>query len=263
MTFAKIKVVKPIPKGWCDLKPFNQTIDVFLPFKIPLRDESQEGVNEDDKFTWSLFREKLQKAEKRMVAVIDLVPHAHYYFVEEMVQHMGLIPYYKLGCKGGNHLPNDSIFARFCETVKHVVSSRPNWGENDFIGVHCCKGVNRTGFMICKYLITRKNYEPAKAIELFSSKRECQFDREKYVEHLLTLTSDQIDDDCVMKSSENSVTSEPAVPIIYSISSSPTSQFAFKTRCNSSGSDTSKEEEKVSTDKKTTTTPTLSIEHSE
>merc|ERR1712150_111233 len=131
--------------------------------------------------------EKLHAEKKRLVAVIDLVPHSHYYFVEEMVQQMGFIPYYKMGCKGGNHIPNDAIFARFCETVKHVISSRPKWNEGDFIGVHCCKGVNRTGFMICKYLITRKNITPSKVIEMFSSKRECEFDREKYVEHLLTL----------------------------------------------------------------------------
>merc|ERR1712150_115457 len=87
-----------------------------------------------------------------------------------MVQQMGFIPYYKMGCKGGNHIPNDAIFARFCETVKHVISSRPKWNEGDFIGVHCCKGVNRTGFMICKYLITRKNITPSKVIEMLSRK---------------------------------------------------------------------------------------------
>jgi len=274
MTVAKVKVVKPIPKGWLDLKPFNQTIDIFLPFKIPLRQENQEDLNEQEKFTWSIFQEKLHAEKKRLVAVIDLVPHSHYYFVEEMVQQMGFIPYYKMGCKGGNHIPNDAIFARFCETVKHVISSRPKWNEGDFIGVHCCKGVNRTGFMICKYLITRKNITPSKVIEMFSSKRECEFDREKYVEHLLTLNPSSGNPESsrpirTIDSSESSRTnassdeviqedSNRTCEVIYSFPSSVSSPVAFKTRCNSSGSDSSKDEEDPKVVKKE-----ISLEHLE
>ena len=247
MTVAKVKTVKTIPKGWTELKPYNETIDVFLPFKIPIRGEHQKHFNEDDKFTWTRFREKLERSNIRLAAIIDLVPHSQYYYVDEMVEGMGLVPYYKLGCKGGNHLPSDALFARFSETVHHVISTRPQWGENDFIGVHCCKGVNRTGFMICKYLITHRNMEPSKAIDMFTSKRECGFDREKYVDYLMSLGPSLKE----MKSISNP--SEAINENVSAIITSP--QPTTKTRCNSSGSDSSKEDNQIRKN--------LSIEHSE
>lgn len=33
------------------------------------------------------------------------------------------------------------------------------------IGVHCTHGVNRTGYLIAKYLIKEKRYTPKKAVE--------------------------------------------------------------------------------------------------
>ena len=33
------------------------------------------------------------------------------------------------------------------------------------IGVHCTHGVNRTGYLICRYLIEKMDWDPQKAID--------------------------------------------------------------------------------------------------
>ena len=182
-------MVKLVPKGWIDRKPFNEPIDIFLPFKSTLPKSAAHLLQEDQLFTWPLLAKQLKTLDLKLVAVIDLLPHCHYYSVEEMNEAIGFIPYYKIGCKGGKNLPNDieCIFNRFLNTVLHIIQSKPVWKPNEFIGVHCAKGVNRTGFMICKYLITQKHWDPSYAIDQFSKRRDCVFNRPNYVEHLMQL----------------------------------------------------------------------------
>ena len=36
---------------------------------------------------------------------------------------------------------------------------------DSLIGVHCTHGLNRTGYMICRYLIQKLKWEPKKAID--------------------------------------------------------------------------------------------------
>ena len=36
---------------------------------------------------------------------------------------------------------------------------------DSLIGVHCPHGLNRTGYMICRYLIQKLKWEPKKAID--------------------------------------------------------------------------------------------------
>ena len=35
----------------------------------------------------------------------------------------------------------------------------------ELVGIHCTHGVNRTGYVLCRYLIEYLNYEPERAIE--------------------------------------------------------------------------------------------------
>ena len=37
--------------------------------------------------------------------------------------------------------------------------------SDSLIGVHCTHGLNRTGYMICRYLIQKLKWEPKKAID--------------------------------------------------------------------------------------------------
>ena len=43
--------------------------------------------------------------------------------------------------------------------------------SDSLIGVHCVHGVNRTGYMICRYLIEKRGWNPQNAIDAFENAR--------------------------------------------------------------------------------------------
>lgn len=48
---------------------------------------------------------------------------------------------------------------------------RENWDNGKLIGVHCTHGLNRTGYLVCRYLIDVDGLDPPTAMELFNSCR--------------------------------------------------------------------------------------------
>lgn len=44
--------------------------------------------------------------------------------------------------------------------------------SNEFIGVHCTHGINRTGYMIANYMCREKGVKPRQAINAFEKSRE-------------------------------------------------------------------------------------------
>uniref|UniRef100_A0A4W6FJR3 Dual specificity phosphatase 11 (RNA/RNP complex 1-interacting) n=1 Tax=Lates calcarifer TaxID=8187 RepID=A0A4W6FJR3_LATCA len=52
------------------------------------------------------------------------------------------------------------------------------------IGVHCTHGLNRTGYLICRYLIDVDGMDPKQAVELFNSSRGHAIERENYLDDL-------------------------------------------------------------------------------
>ncbi|KAF4531455.1 hypothetical protein B566_EDAN004226 [Ephemera danica] len=52
------------------------------------------------------------------------------------------------------------------------------------IGVHCTHGVNRTGFLICKYMIAKLGFKPQDAIKAFGDARGHHIERAAYIQSL-------------------------------------------------------------------------------
>jgi len=50
--------------------------------------------------------------------------------------------------------------------------------------VHCTHGVNRTGYLICRYMIEEMDFEPQDAVTLFHSARGHAIERDSYLEDL-------------------------------------------------------------------------------
>lgn len=53
------------------------------------------------------------------------------------------------------------------------------------IGVHCTHGVNRTGFMICDYLVHELKMPPLEAIKVFEAARNHRIERDNYRKFLI------------------------------------------------------------------------------
>ena len=66
---------------------------------------------------------------------------------------------FRATCKG-KAIPDDHVALLFFEAIDKILSKK----KNALIGVHCTYGVNRTGYMICRYLIQKMGWNPQKAI---------------------------------------------------------------------------------------------------
>uniref|UniRef100_A0A182TTL2 Uncharacterized protein n=1 Tax=Anopheles melas TaxID=34690 RepID=A0A182TTL2_9DIPT len=111
--------------------------------------------------------------------LIDLTNTSRYYdpnqFTASGIEHVKLnVP--------GQVVPPVRIVDRFIEIVKSYLNDPESEGK--LIGVHCTHGLNRTGYLICAYMILQLGYDPNEAIRLFNAKRGHRMERDKYLQSL-------------------------------------------------------------------------------
>lgn len=147
----------------------------FIPFKVPLRELISVRVPPERRFT----PDDLLQRVPDLGLVIDLTCTDRYYDPQVMVSRG--IRHIKIRCTG-QVLPNSNVVKKFTRAVDAFAQKSANNGK--LIGVHCTHGVNRTGYLICRYMIGSLGIAPATAIEQFQNARGHQFDRQEYVKDL-------------------------------------------------------------------------------
>lgn len=164
---------------WCKFSRMGQPVaDLFVPFKAPLKPSVAAGIQQKYWFTV----DDLLSAYSNIGLVIDLTgsPRRDRYYHEDdftgrSIQHV------KLVIKGFGEMPPEKDVERFMDIVDDYHFRNPN----KLIGVHCTHGLNRTGFMICKYLSVRRNMVPEAALSMFQEARGHQIERQVYVNEIL------------------------------------------------------------------------------
>lgn len=63
----------------------------------------------------------------------------------------------------GHQVPDNNTIFQFKCAVKEFLKKNKN--NDKLIGVHCTHGLNRTGYLICRYLIDVEGMRPDDAIE--------------------------------------------------------------------------------------------------
>jgi len=106
--------------------------------------------------------------------VIDLTATDRYYNPRNMQ-----LKHVKIKTEG-HVVPNKRVINRFF----HAVDRALNADKEALIGVHCTHGVNRTGYLICRYLIQKLKWEPEKAIQEFADCRGHAIERQNYLQSL-------------------------------------------------------------------------------
>ncbi|XP_073647336.1 RNA/RNP complex-1-interacting phosphatase isoform X2 [Tursiops truncatus] len=91
------------------------------------------------------------------------------------------VPYLKI-CTIGHQVPDDDTIFKFQCAVNGFL--KENKDNDRLIGVHCTHGLNRTGYLICRYLIDVEGMWPDDAIELFNRSRGHCLERQNYIEDL-------------------------------------------------------------------------------
>ncbi|XP_075260388.1 RNA/RNP complex-1-interacting phosphatase-like [Convolutriloba macropyga] len=183
-------MVRKIPERWEFYHAVGDRIGSFLPFKVPLKrnfmhtlKKPKRSCFKDVSFCWEELFSILRYKKVLMGLVIDLCNTDKYYETTHLAKSDRALLYQKLYCRGFDETPSDAVFEQFMYIVQ---AYQRNY--SDLIGIHCTHGVNRTGFLICKYLILCEGWNPATAVNEFEARRGHTFDKRFYVDHLLTLS---------------------------------------------------------------------------
>ncbi|MEE6508951.1 hypothetical protein FKM82_023522 [Ascaphus truei] len=82
----------------------------------------------------------------------------------------------------GHEIPSDETIYQFKCIVRQFL--RENSDNDKLIGVHCTHGLNRTGYLVCRYLIDVQGMVPREAIEMFNRSRGHCMERKNYIDDL-------------------------------------------------------------------------------
>lgn len=169
-----------IPDRWLNYDAVGRDVEGsrFVPFKTPLDArffENRPEMHGDDYFDVNTMIQFAKQAQKRIGLVIDLTNTDRYYTKSEWKDHD--IQYQKINCPGHEVSQREDIVEQFFELVDNYISENP---DDSLIGVHCTHGLNRTGYLICRYLIDRMGWTAAKAISQFEYNRGHPIERGHY-----------------------------------------------------------------------------------
>nr|AFN21248.1 PTP [Bombyx mori nucleopolyhedrovirus] len=165
------------PARWHNYLQCGQVIkdSNLICFKTPLQPELFAYVtSEEDVWT----TEQIVKQNPSIGAIIDLTNTSKYYDGVHFLR-AGLL--YKKIQVPGQTLPSESIVQEFIDTVEEFTEKCPGM----LVGVHCTHGINRTGYMVCRYLTHTLGIEPQEAINRFEEARGHKIERQNYVQDLL------------------------------------------------------------------------------
>jgi atypical dual specificity phosphatase len=165
------------PRRWHDYTACGKVIKGtnFICFKVPLKKELFEYVTNDED-CWTVV--KLVNKQRALGAVIDLTNTSRYYDSADVLN-AGVL--YKKIRVPGQEVPNEDIVQEFFDTVQEFSHRCPGM----LIGVHCTHGLNRTGYLVCRYMVERLSVSPTDAIARFEAAREHKIEKHNYLEDLL------------------------------------------------------------------------------
>ncbi|XP_055933696.1 RNA/RNP complex-1-interacting phosphatase-like [Argiope bruennichi] len=170
---------KRIPERWLDYQPIKDIIyDArIIPIKCPLPYQHfQSYVLSQHRWTPADVIHRVSNLGL-VIDITNKIPG--YYNSNEFLENA--IDYIKIPCVG-HHVPDDNVYRKFCEAVNNFLEK--NKANDDVIAVHCTHGVNRTGYIICRYLIERLQYSSQDALHKFAQCRGYPVERENYIEDL-------------------------------------------------------------------------------
>ncbi|KAG8444778.1 hypothetical protein GDO86_009810 [Hymenochirus boettgeri] len=168
-----------IPPRWLNCPRRGQPVaGKFLPLKTMLGPKYDDQVPEENRFHPNMLSNYLKSLKVKMGLLIDLTNTTRFYDRNDI--EMEGIKYIKLQCKGHGECPsreNTDTFVRLCE---HFIDKN----STELIGVHCTHGFNRTGFLICAFLVEKMDWSIEAAVATFAQARPPGIYKADYLKEL-------------------------------------------------------------------------------
>ncbi|XP_048362625.1 uncharacterized protein LOC125438311 [Sphaerodactylus townsendi] len=171
-----------IPNGWRNVSSVGQPIPGtrFIAFKVPLKGAINQRLSPNQKFTPKDLIAAVKAQNLEIGLIIDLTYTTRYYDIKDLPKTVDYKKLYTVGLE----VPDDSTILHFKKCVRKFLWKN---AENDtLIGVHCTNGINRTGYLICRYLIDVEGWDPETAIQAFGEARGHHMDGQVYLTDLKT-----------------------------------------------------------------------------
>ncbi|XP_072835199.2 RNA/RNP complex-1-interacting phosphatase isoform X2 [Pogona vitticeps] len=150
----------------------------FIAFKVPLKKSFEWRLAPNERFSPLDLVNQVREQKEELGLIIDLTYTTRYYEPEDLPN---TVQYCKI-LTVGHEVPDGDTIHRFKSAVKKFLME--NQHNDKLIGVHCTHGLNRTGYLVCRYLIDVEGMDPNTAIELFNSYRGHSIERKNYIEDL-------------------------------------------------------------------------------
>ncbi|XP_042875336.1 RNA/RNP complex-1-interacting phosphatase-like isoform X2 [Penaeus japonicus] len=147
----------------------------FIAFKVPLKEALLMRLQDA---SWFCPRTLMDHCVD-LGLVVDLTNTTRYYDPKEFTDQG--IKYAKVFTEG-HKIPKDKVVMEFFKVVNTFLDE--NKDNQKLIGVHCTHGLNRSGYMVCRYMIQQLGIPPDQAIADFNSARGHEQERENYLANL-------------------------------------------------------------------------------
>jgi len=108
--------------------------------------------------------------------IVDLTQTDRYYDFVDVVDNG--VDYIKIACRGQT-VPSARDVQAFFSVVDYYLDRHS--ADDTLIGVHCTHGVNRTGYLLCRYMIQRMGIPMDEAIERVNLARGHRIERPNYL----------------------------------------------------------------------------------
>uniref|UniRef100_A0A7E4WAA2 TYR_PHOSPHATASE_2 domain-containing protein n=1 Tax=Panagrellus redivivus TaxID=6233 RepID=A0A7E4WAA2_PANRE len=176
---------KKLPEKWSRYRNIGQRVagTRFVPFKTPLDDSyfNDKVIPAGDKLTLKKLMEELRAQGTDIGLVIDLTTSFKYYDPAGWANYG--IEYRKLRCDATRILDRRKDF-------HDIVDDYLAREKDKLIGVHCAHGLNRTGFLVCAYMVERLGIPMPAAVTAFETARghkiETSLDKLQALDQLLS-----------------------------------------------------------------------------
>merc|ERR1711953_1026984 len=157
----------------------------LVPMKVPLSMKEDDISIEEGGLTIRKVKEALPTVVK-VVSLVnidrkELFRNGPKMYTREEVADEGLL-WGQVHCSPLGHAdsqpyPSEEIVHRFFKEVE---------ADNGLVAVHCAHGLNRTGYLICRYLIQKCGVEPREAVARFNDARGYPMRRQTLLDHLFS-----------------------------------------------------------------------------
>uniref|UniRef100_A0AAQ4PBM8 RNA/RNP complex-1-interacting phosphatase n=1 Tax=Gasterosteus aculeatus aculeatus TaxID=481459 RepID=A0AAQ4PBM8_GASAC len=170
-----------VPLRWLDYSAVGKRLNGtrFIAFKVPLKQSLNQQLPSSDVFgLWELL-DTLKREDQELGLIIDLTFTTRYYSLQDVPDSLLVMKIFT----AGHEVPSNKTILSFKRAVGAFLRDH---ADNDMlIGVHCTHGLNRTGYLICRYLIDVDGMDPKEAVALFNSSRGHAMERQNYLDDLL------------------------------------------------------------------------------